>query len=136
MITGQVVVDEARTWIGTPFQHQGREKGRAVDCAGLVAGVAQALGFEIADMTGYARQPFGNMLKAICEAQGVKVDKPQPGDILLMRFVREPQHLAIHAGETIIHSYQRAGKVSEHRIDNAWRDRIVAVYRFKELANG
>jgi cell wall-associated NlpC family hydrolase len=85
-------------------------------------------------MAGYARQPFGNLLKAICEAQGVKVDKPQPGDILLMRFVREPQHLGIHAGDTIIHSYQRAGKVTEHRMDNVWRDRIVAVYRFKELA--
>ena len=134
MTTGQDVVAEARTWIGTPFQHQGRVKGRAVDCAGLVVGVAHSLGFEIADMAGYARQPFGNLLKAICEAQGVKVDTPQPGDILLMRFVREPQHLAVHAVDTIIHSYQRAGKVTEHRMDNVWRDRIVAVYRFKELA--
>ena len=34
------VVKEARTWIGTPFVHQGRTKGLACDCLGLMIGVA------------------------------------------------------------------------------------------------
>ena len=38
------VVCEARTWLGTPFHHQARAKGEACDCAGLVIGVARALG--------------------------------------------------------------------------------------------
>jgi NlpC/P60 family putative phage cell wall peptidase len=134
MTTGQDIVNEARTWIGTPFQHQGRVKGRAVDCVGLVVGVARAVGFEIMDEAGYSRQPFGQLLQSICDAQGIKVDKPQPGDVLMMRFIREPQHLAIYAGDTLIHTHGRVGKVVEHRIDPTWQRRIVAVYRFKELA--
>jgi cell wall-associated NlpC family hydrolase len=51
------------------------------------------------------------------------------GDLLLMRFSGEPQHLAIYTGDTIIHAYERVGKVVEHGMDAAWRRRIVRVYR-------
>lgn len=37
------IVAEARSWIGTPFAHQGRKKGQGVDCLGLLIGVAAAL---------------------------------------------------------------------------------------------
>lgn len=39
----QTIIAEARSWIGTPFRHQGRRKGQGVDCLGLLAGVAAAL---------------------------------------------------------------------------------------------
>jgi cell wall-associated NlpC family hydrolase len=57
----------------------------------------------------------------------------QPGDILLMRFKYEPQHIAICAGETMIHAYANVGKCCEHLIDGAWVSRIVRVYRVKGL---
>ena len=61
--------------------------------------------------------------------------KPQAGDVLLMRFTGEPQHLAIYAGPNIIHSYQTVGKVCEHILDAKWARRIVRVYRFKGLSH-
>jgi len=57
----------------------------------------------------------------------------QSGDILLMRFKYEPQHIAIYAGETLIHAYANAGKCCEHIIDDSWASRIVRVYRVKGL---
>jgi len=32
----QYVVDEAKTWLGTPYQHKGRVKGIGCDCGGIV----------------------------------------------------------------------------------------------------
>jgi hypothetical protein len=43
------IVREARSYIGTPFKHQGREKGVAIDCLGVVLGVAVAL--DLVDLT-------------------------------------------------------------------------------------
>lgn len=60
------------------------------------------------------------------------VTDKQPGDILLMRFTAEPQHVAIYtADDTIIHSYEAVKKVCEHSLNSQWAARIVKIYRFK-----
>ena len=38
------IVAEARTWLGTPYRHQGAVKGRAVDCVNMVNEVLIACG--------------------------------------------------------------------------------------------
>lgn len=58
MINPQHIVDEARSWVGTPFRHQARIKGLGVDCVGLLVGVGEVLGLEVYDQTGYGRQPY------------------------------------------------------------------------------
>lgn len=134
MITAQQVTDVARTWVGTPFKHQGRLKGKAVDCGGLIVGIANDLGIEVKDFLGYGREPANGMLERIVSSQTVKERKIKPGCILLMRFVREPQHLAIvTTNNTIIHAYANIGKVTEHRLSNMWKARVTDIYRFKEL---
>jgi hypothetical protein len=51
-----------------------------------------------------------------------------------MRFAGDPQHLAICAGDTIIHAYESAGQCCEHRLsDDLWAARIVRVYRFRGI---
>jgi len=35
MAGNQSLIDEARTWLGTPYHHQPRVKGVGVDCAML-----------------------------------------------------------------------------------------------------
>jgi len=136
-MTGADIVTEARRHLGTKFVHQGRVPGLALDCAGLVVVVAKACGVEIMDAKGYGRNPNG-ALEAVIAAQScvdlVPVADRQPGDVLTMRFGREMQHLAIFAGDTIIHSYEAAGKVCEHTLDAMWAKRIVSAYRFKGLA--
>nr|MBL8412736.1 C40 family peptidase [Dechloromonas sp.] len=132
------VVAAARNLIGTPFRHQGRLPGIGLDCAGLVVVIAHELGIPHRDVAGYGRRPFQGQLEAVLASQpglqSVAVADLVEGDLLLMRFGRDPQHLAIHAGGTIIHAAEEFGKVAEHRLDDTWRRRIVAAYRFTESA--
>ena len=67
---------------------------------------------------------------------GVGRGEAQPGDVLLMRFKKEPTHLGIHAGDNLIHCWQPVGMVCEHLLDGAWQRRVVAVYRFTGVDNG
>ena len=134
IFTGADVVTAARAWIDTPFRHQGRAKGKGVDCAGLVIGVARDLGMEAEDVAGYSRQPFGDSLKRVIDAQMVRVSAAEPGDVYLMRFDSDPQHLAIASDIGIIHAYSSARRCVEHSLDDVWRKRIVAIYRFRELS--
>jgi len=144
-----IVVDEARQWIGTPWVHQARTRGLGCDCVGLVGGVAVALGAVHArwweqefDLLhgGYAQTPGRQMLRAACDKYMDRVaGAAQSGDVMLMRFGPEPQHLAIYArsddgAETMIHAYSPAGRTVEHRINSAWKARIVAVYRLRGIA--
>lgn len=133
----QTVVSLARECVGTPFVHQGRILGVGLDCAGVICHVAAGLGLSHDAPSAYGRLPFSGMLQQVLDRQDclVKVDGAmQAGDVMLMRFVGDPQHLGICAGDTMIHAYQSAGKCVEHGIDAAWRRRIVAVYRFEEPA--
>lgn len=138
MTTRSEIVAAARGFLGVRYQHQGRSR-KGMDCAGLIVMVARACGIEARDMLGYARTPDGKSLQAHLDAQAPKTGQMQAGDILLMRFKREPQHLAIvtdypFGGLAMIHSYAGAGQVVEHRIDKQWADRIVAVYSYPEVA--
>jgi cell wall-associated NlpC family hydrolase len=69
VIERSAIVTAARSWLGTPYRHQHRERGVGVDCAGLVIGVARQLGIVPADfdVNGYSRQPDGSLL-AHCAA--------------------------------------------------------------------
>jgi len=128
------VIAFARSCVGTPFVHQGRSPGVGLDCAGLGIVSAKAAGIFIKDFSGYPRTPFDGMLKKMFDEQKnlIRVDASDlsPGDILLMRFSSQPQHVAIMSNDGyIIHAYQNIGKVVEHRLDANWRRKIVAVYR-------
>jgi cell wall-associated NlpC family hydrolase len=137
-MTADDIIAAARSCLGTPFHHQGRIKGLALDCAGLAVSVAADLGIDYQDIQGYSRLPIRGLLQAALIDQPsldrVETSAMAPGDILLMRFGRDPQHLAIYTGQTIIHSYASVGMVCEHDLDDEWRRRIVAVYRFRGLA--
>ena len=137
-MTRDDIIAAARDLIGTPFVHQGRLPHIALDCAGLVVAVAQAVGVEYIDQTGDSRSPSGGLLESALDDQpGITRILPadrQPGDVLLMRFSGDPQHLAILAGTTIIHAYEAPGLVCEHDLTDLWARRIVRVYRFKDLA--
>lgn len=115
------------------FRHQGRIPGQWLDCAGLIAYVADQIGADYNELPGYGRVPNNGLLESVLDNQPCleRVFDKQPGDILLMRFAKEPQHVAIFTGDTIIHSYEAVGKVCEHRLDSVWAKRIVRIYRFK-----
>lgn len=130
-MTADDIITAARSALGVPFKHQGRSAS-GLDCAGLIVHVAQSLGLDYVDSDGYSRRPSGGLLESALDGQPCleRVARRQPGDVLLMRFTGEPQHLGIFTGETLIHSYANVGKVCEHRVDEAWARRIVRAYRF------
>jgi NlpC/P60 family putative phage cell wall peptidase len=133
------VVAEARTWIGTSFQHQGRLRGVGVDCVGLVIGVARALG--LAD--GWREQPYRkfpseDFTRAVLGAHLVPVDgAPRLGDVALIRWRNTANHMAVigdaAAPFSLVHAYYVPGRVVEHRADTDWCSRIVALYRYRGL---
>ena len=144
-MTRDDIISAARSEIGTPFRHQGRLSGKALDCAGLIIMVAKAIGAEYIDFTGYSRHPSDGLLESALDAQScldrVALADMQAGDVLLMRFNSDPQHLAIFAGhspvyqaEGIVHAWLQARKVCEHVLTDEWRGRIVRVYRFAGVA--
>lgn len=125
MKTHADVVAAAQTWLGCPYAHQQRMHGVAVDCAGLVIGVARQLGLvgEDFDISGYARIPDGHSLLTACEQlmTRIKQDTMQPGDVVVVKFDSEPQHFGIlshykHGGMAMIHAAAKYGKVIETRL--------------------
>lgn len=137
MMKADDVITSARAYLGVPFRHQGRTPPLALDCAGLFVQVCRDLGLPVIDEQGYGRNPWGGLLEQCIDRQPflsrIQPDQMEAGDILLMRFTGEPQHIAIHAGKTMIHSYENSGRVVEHRLADVWRARVVQVYRFEGL---
>lgn len=154
-MTNEDIVNEARSWVGTRFLHQGRlKKTEALrggcDCIGLVIGVANALGiesvgksFSAIDQRNYARNNNGLRLKAALDNYLLPLwhtedgtlchSYLQPGNIVLMRIAKEPQHVGFlgdyaQGGLSLIHCYIAAGGVVEHAFDEFWQKRVVGVY--------
>lgn len=108
-----------------------------MDCAGLVVWCAESAGLDYVDQVDYPRQPGNGRLEAALDMQPCLVRIPagaaEAGDVLLIKFKGDPQHLAIHAGANMIHAWETLGKVCEHAIDQ-WRSgKVVAAYRFCEV---
>jgi len=133
-------VTEARTWIGTPFKHQGCLKNVACDCIGLIKGVgvelklvdydpasAQARGF-----ANYSMMPDSKRMREGLGTWLVPISVPEAtlADIYFMAWGREPQHVALITDKGIIHSYSGVKQVVEHGLDEQWKRRIVAAYRY------
>lgn len=135
-MTADEIIARARECLGTPFFHQGRLPGMALDCAGVAVHVAKGW-HEVEEPAAYSRHPHQGELGYWLDRQPylsrIAPPSPQSGDVLLMRFGAEPQHLSLCAGDTIIHAYEAIGKTVEHNLDVKWRRRIVAVYRFKDI---
>lgn len=147
MIHRAAIVAEARSWLGTPYQHQARLKGAAVDCIGLVIGVARAVGAVAPDFdfNGYSRQPDGVSLLRECDllmAGRVEEGAMRPGDVIVTRYAKDPCHFGIltdypAGGLAVVHalgSRDGRGAVIEHRLSQASAHRFVTAYRLPGVA--
>lgn len=142
MVSRADIVNEARSWLGTRWQHQAALKGVGCDCIGFVAGVARELGiagaaefFATPALRSYGRQPEPKLLAA-CDAllDPIAMAEAGPGDVLVLKFETEPQHFGIiseSAPPYMLHALAHARRVVEHRIDAIWRSRLVRAYRFR-----
>lgn len=143
MVSRVDIIREARAWIGTRWQHQQFTKGVACDCIGLIGGVALAVGIpgseawrDTPEYHNYGRQPDPALLLRGCDLLMARIEVADAiiADVLVFRFRQEPQHFGLISQQDppyIIHAYAQARRVTEHRMDDVWRRRIVAAYRFR-----
>lgn len=136
-------VAACRAYDGVKFKHRGRSRAGGIDCAGLIICALQDLGQTPFDIKVYGREPYRDGLRQTVQKNlGEPVPKHtmKAGDILLMRFTKNPHHLGVVASHpadpyilTIIHADSEVGRVVEHRLDQEAIDRIVEVYRIPEI---
>lgn len=138
-ITPDIIIAEARSWIGTPYRHQASLKGAGCDCLGLVRGVWRALyGEEPERMPAYSRDwAEASSRETLAEAGArhllpVARNALQEGDVLLFRWRTGlvAKHAAIlTADATMIHAHDGAA-VAEVAFAPWWRRRLAYAFRF------
>ena len=142
------VVECARSYIGTPFAHAGRVKGRALDCVGLPLMVAGDLGLKDTSgeplhgrlYTAYTPQPVTTIVLDLCmkhlKRKGLQDLKP--GDVLVMKVPSTPCHVGIFTEMKdglmyFVHAYTGADGTVEQPVDARWKRRIVAAFEFPNV---
>lgn len=132
MATRSDVIARARSYLGCPYHHQGRI-GAGLDCIGLAIAVCRDLDLGDFDFQAYSREPDGITLVAEIEKICTPIQQYQPGDLLVFRIRKYPQHCGIVTGTPeglgLIHAYQSIGRVAEHNLTDWWVERIVGAYR-------
>jgi NlpC/P60 family putative phage cell wall peptidase len=140
---GRQVVALARTWVGTPYLHQGSCRGAGADCLGLVRGVWRELyGAEPESVPPYTADwsELGEeerlLLAAHRHLEPVPVHLVKPGDVLVLRMSDAglAKHLGIRASDTfgsgtLIHAYSGRGVV-ESPFSKTWVRRVAGSFRF------
>lgn len=143
----QVVVSEARRWIGTPYIHQASVFGAGTDCLGLLRGIWRRIyETEPEKVPAYSMdwsEPQGEerlWAAALRHLVSKQIDDEASGDILLFRM--QPGAVAKHLGvaadlgkaASFVHAYSKFG-VIESPLSAPWHRKIVARFTFPEEAN-
>lgn len=138
------IVQIARRWLGTPYQHQASVEGIGADCLGLVRGIwREVYGAEPLKIPAYTpdwSETSGDevLLEAVGDhCREVDIKDMQVGDLLVFR-MREAgvaKHLgvlsAVGPRPQIIHAYSGYGVV-ETPLSSSWARRIAGVFRFPD----
>lgn len=135
----EVIVETARKWIGTPYQHQASLIHVGCDCLGLVRGVWR----EVVGPEPEAAPPYSpdwaeaGGLEALALAANRHFAAVDPGhfregDIILFRFRANcpAKHLGIATSKThMVHAHGGAS-VAEVAIGPLWMKRVAAAFAF------
>ena len=133
MVTRDKIVVIARSYLGSPFHHQGRVKD-GIDCAGLIFVIGKEIGSPVEDCV-YKRKPtrgiiMGQLGKSL---DRIDIESALYGDILVFWVYKKgyDQHLAIKSDKGMIHTYADIGFVAENGLNDFWSKRIMAAFRYK-----
>lgn len=143
-----LVVLEARRWLGTPYHHQASLPGVGCDCLGLARGVwRELIGREPEAIPPYSTA-WGEVGRVETMAEGarrwmIEIDPSDAvrGDVVLFRMRQGAiaKHCGILSGhddragvKRFIHAYERVG-VREEYLTKAWQRRIAFAFRYPEI---
>lgn len=126
--------DAARSYIGVPFYHAGRDRN-GIDCIGLIACVAKDLGYKFKDDRDYSPNALlpERMLAGISQFCILGDDLVyETGDVLMINPKGLIWHCAIVTGDNLMVHCQFTGKAKtvEHSIGR-YAKWIHSVWRWK-----
>jgi NlpC/P60 family putative phage cell wall peptidase len=135
------VIAEARSWIGTPYLHQGSMKRVGCDCLGMVRGVWRELyGEETEKPPPYTRDwAEARQQETLAEAarrhlREIDVFERSPGDVLLFAFNKSSpaKHCGIlTAPDRMVHAVEFY-PVAEVTLGPWWRRHARFAFAFPE----
>lgn len=133
-----VFLAAARSYIGTPWVHQGRSRD-GIDCLGLVVECARLSHGNTVDVRDYAPQAQDETMLQMCQQhmERVLISDVLPGDVVICKYGNQ-RHMAIVGdypapGElSLVHASSLFGRVVEHRLDDTWRRLMFAAFRLRE----
>lgn len=138
------ILEVARSMRRTPFKHQGRLPGCALDCGGLLVCTAERVGgLQYADTSQYSRQPWSRRFKKFLQTNlreiSIEEGLSKPATILLFHMKDHPKiqnHTGFYTGpesHTIIHAWISVWKVVESPISGKpnFLDWLDSAYDFK-----
>ena len=133
------VLQETRTWLGTPYQHQASEKGAGCDCLGLIRGIYRHLyGAEPVSPPPYSpnwaeEQGQETLYEAAQDwLHEIPNRTARPGDVLLFRMSPNAscKHIAILSAPNVMtHAYWGRAVVESYLVPY-WRRRWVSSFTF------
>jgi cell wall-associated NlpC family hydrolase len=129
-VAREVLVKTARSLIGVPFRHRGRDR-TGVDCAGVLVLARDAALGAGDDFRRYPRDPDARLIFAALapHADRILAADAGPGDIVLTRHGGRVRHLGLFTGTGVVHaSAPRGVRESPARAICA---SAVAWFRFK-----
>lgn len=145
------IVMEVRTYIGTPFHHQAALPGVGIDCIGVLRALGKKFDWPESreleaspHLLAYGRDPNSELLRE-CKKFMNCITWTEVGlaDVLMMKTLYsrgEPKHFAVVSNLNpmyIIHAWAPGiDRVIENRVDEKWRSRVLACYRFKSVTDG
>lgn len=109
----QAIIDEAYTYIGTPYQHKGRIKGVGVDCGGMIYNLFSPYlplpPFPASYASDWSLHKGDNEIYLDFIAPFViEVPRPVPAGVTMVQFGRNFGHGIVCVGKNqFIHSYGR-----------------------------
>lgn len=134
------IVEEAKSWVGTPYHSGANIKGVATDCGQILIEVYGNVGLiEKFNVEAYAmdwamhrsEEKYLSFVKQHCE----RVDKWQKGDIVLYKFGRCVSHSGIFIDDkgNMVHALANVGVIYAHYLEGDLKDRVYGFYRVKGL---
>ena len=132
---------EARSWIGTPWRHNKKEKGRGVDCINFLHQVARSVNVHLPPIPErYQKTPLKNEIEEYLKGSFRRCldSKIEKARVLLFTFQGYKTHVAIATSKDwMIHACNlgRHHMVIEHPIDGVWKRTIDSVWEVREWDN-
>jgi cell wall-associated NlpC family hydrolase len=131
-------ITQCRSYLGTPFRHQGRTPGEGLDCIGVAICAAKELGVDVNDDRTYRMKPNAGLFLRKLREHCTQIDFKDlaVGDLLIFEYDGNPQHVAIVTDLQplrVLHAAYMHKATVEHCIDDKWLKTLTAVFRINGL---